>query len=78
MIVLRFRNSSEVEGLLKKAKKMYKFTKELVECLEDKYEDGYEDDDEEYETEYRNGGEAYGGGAGSGSQMRRGRYRRGM
>lgn len=39
MIVLRFRTSGEHEDLLKKIKKMKKFTEDLEECLEDAMEE---------------------------------------
>ena len=43
MIVMRFKNSEEHYDLLKKVKKMKKFTEELEECLEDAMEtDGIE------------------------------------
>ena len=75
MVILRFRSESEAKDMLKKVKKMYKFAKELKECLEDKVEDDLdedyryeeEDDDERHEMmENRRGG-------GMGR-----RYRRGM
>ncbi len=57
MIILSFRNKKDKEHLLKKAKEMEEYTKELVECLEDarhgEYDD-YEDDDYMYsERNYR-------------------------
>ena len=42
MIVIRFRNKEEHEDILKKIKKMKKFTTELEECLEDVMEDDIE------------------------------------
>lgn len=79
MVIVRFRSHSEAKDMLKKVKKMYKFSKELMECLEDKYENEmYEDDDDDVESEYRNGGQAYGRGEDEGMSMRRVRYRRGM
>lgn len=82
MVIVRFRSHSEAKDMLKKVKKMYKFSKELMECLEDKYENEmYEDDedDDDVESEYRNGGQAYGGRREDESMaMRRVRYRRGM
>lgn len=81
MVIVRFRSQSEAKDMLKKVKKMYKFSKELMECLEDKYENEmYEDDeDDDVESEYRNGGQAYGGRReDEGMSMRRVRYRRGM
>lgn len=45
MVIIRFRSEAELEHTLKKLKKMHKFTKELIECFEEKIE---EDDDENY------------------------------
>lgn len=42
MIVVRFKSSEEHYDLLKKVKKMKKFTEELEECLEDAMENGEE------------------------------------
>lgn len=80
MVIVRFRSHSEAKDMLKKVKKMYKFSKELMECLEDKYEsEMYEDEDDDVESEYRNGGQAYGSRReDEGMSMRRVRYRRGM
>lgn len=81
MVIVRFRSQSEAKDMLKKVKKMYKFSKELMECLEDKYENEmYEDDeDDDVESEYSNGGQAYGGRReDEGMSMRRARYRRSM
>lgn len=80
MVIVRFRSHSEAKDMLKKVKQMYKFSKELMECLEDKYEsEMYEDEDDDVESEYRNGGQAYGGRhEDEGMSMRRVRYRRGM
>lgn len=80
MVIVRFRSHSEAKDMLKKVKQMYKFSKELMECLEDKYEsEMYEDEDDDVESEYRNGGQAYGGRReDEGMSMRRVRYRRGM
>jgi len=47
MMVIKFRSSEDHEDLLKKVKKMKKFTEELEECLE---EASYDD-----EPEYRGG-----------------------
>lgn len=43
MIVLKFRNNAEHEDILKKVKRMKKFTEELEDCLEEasKEEDDY-------------------------------------
>lgn len=46
MTILKFRSSEEHEDLLKKVRRMKKFTEELEECLEEAYED---------EPEYRGG-----------------------
>lgn len=47
MIVVRFKNSSDHEHLLKKVRKMKEFTEELEECLEEAMEDA--------DYEYRGG-----------------------
>ena len=47
MMVVKFR-SSESKDTLKKLKKMHKFTKELIECFEDKMHDEDDDYDEDY------------------------------
>ena len=44
MVVIRFRSNEEHEHMLKKLKRMNKFTDELIDCFEDKVED----DDESY------------------------------
>ena len=52
MMIVKFRSESDAKDTLKKLKKMHKFTKELIECLEDKLEDDYDEDyrdDDEYE-----------------------------
>jgi hypothetical protein len=48
MVVLRFRSAEEHEELLKKVKRMKKFTQELEECLEEAMED-----DSSYRGNYR-------------------------
>ena len=79
MVVVRFRSSSDAKDTLKKLKKMHKFTKELIECFEDKIEDDDEDEDEDYryeddEYDRRDMMEnRHGGGS-----RRSGRYRRSM
>jgi hypothetical protein len=80
MVIVRFRSHSEAKDMLKKVKQMYKFSKELMECLEDKYEsEMYEDDEDDVDSEYRNGGQAYGGRREDDNMnMRRVRYRRSM
>ena len=72
MVVVRLRSESEMKDTLKKLKKMHKFTKELIECFEEKMDDDDEEDyryedDEEYEIEKHRKGTG-------GSR----RYRRGM
>ena len=66
MLVIRFRSSEDHEDLLKKVKRMNKFTKELEECLEDAIEDDMEyrgsyhkDWDEEEPRERMNGRYSY-------------------
>lgn len=49
MMIVKFR-ASESKETLKKLKKMHKFTKELIECFEDKMED-----DDEYDEDFRGG-----------------------
>lgn len=71
MMILRFRTDSDASELLKKLKKMHKFTKELMECVEEKYDEDY-DDDEDYrydDTERMEHMRSRGGSV-------RGRYRR--
>lgn len=46
MIVIRTRSTSDGKEILRKLKKMYKFTKELLECAEECYDEDYEYDDE--------------------------------
>ena len=57
MVVVKLRGESEMKDTLKKLKKMHKFTKELIECFEDKLEDDDEDyrydDEDEYEYEVK-------------------------
>lgn len=48
MVVIRTRNNSETKELMKKLKRMHKFVKELMECVETEYEDDELDDDEDY------------------------------
>lgn len=71
MTIVRFRNNREHEELLKKVKKMKKFTEELEECLEEAIEEDDFDyrDNEEYDGGmYSRGGGRYayrrGGGRG--------------
>lgn len=71
MVIIRTRSASEGEAIIKKLKKMHKFTKELLDCVEEKYEDEDEDDgDYRDDMEYDYPHERRGGS--------RGRYRRGM
>lgn len=55
MVIVRFRSEAELEHTLKKLKKMHKFTKELIECFEEKIEDNDEDyrydEDDDYDEE---------------------------
>lgn len=49
MVVIRSRNNSETKEFIRKLKKMHKFTKELIDCVETEYEDDeFDDDDEDY------------------------------
>lgn len=49
MVVIRSRNNSETKEFMRKLKKMHKFTKELIDCVESEYEDDeFDDDDEDY------------------------------
>ena len=49
MFVIRSRNNSETKEFMRKLKKMHKFTKELIDCVESEYEDDeFDDDDEDY------------------------------
>ena len=45
MVVIRSRNNSETKEFMRKLKKMHKFTKELIDCVESEYEDDEFDDD---------------------------------
>lgn len=73
MIILRMRNEEEHDELLRKLKKMHKFTKDLLEKVEECCE-MEEDDDEDYREDTRNDRMMYRGGG----SYRRARYRRGM
>lgn len=42
MVVMKFRDKEEHGDLMKKVKKMKKFTEELEDMLDECYEDGYE------------------------------------
>lgn len=42
MMVIRFKSSGEHEDLLKKVKRMKKFTQELEDCLEEAMEEEYD------------------------------------
>lgn len=71
MIILRMRNESEHEELLRKLKKMHKFTKDLLEKVEECCE-MEEDYDEDYREEEPHERPMYRG------SYRRMRYRRSM
>lgn len=73
MVLVRFRSGSEAKDTLKKLKKMHKFTKELIECFEEKIEDD-DDEDYRYDDEYDEEIQHRRGGSVGGSR----RYRRGM
>ena len=49
MMIVKFR-ASESKDTLKKLKKMHKFTKELIECFEDKM---HEEEDDDYDEDFR-------------------------
>ena len=49
MMIVKFR-ASESKDTLKKLKKMHKFTKELIECFEDKMHD---EEDDDYDEDFR-------------------------
>lgn len=57
MIVVKFKSSSEAKDLLKKVKKMTKYSEELedilTECMEGEDDDDYREDDEEMTTSHR-------------------------
>lgn len=57
MIVVKFKSSSEAKDLLKKVKKMTKYSEELEdileECMEGEDDDDYREDDEEMTTSHR-------------------------
>ena len=71
-MVIKFRSGSDAKDTIKKLKKMHKFTKELIECFEEKLED-----DDDYDEDYRDD-EDYDRMSERGGSYRRGRYRRGM
>ena len=71
MIILRMRNEFEHEELLRKLKKMHKFTKDLLEKVEECCE-MEEDYDEDYREEEPHDRPMYRG------SYRRTRYRRSM
>ena len=71
MIILRMRNESEHEELLRKLKKMHKFTKDLLEKVEECCE-MEEDYDEDYREEEPHDRPMYRG------SYRRMRYRRSL
>lgn len=51
MMVVKFRSHSEAKDTLKRLKKMHKFTKELIDCFEEKIEDDDDDYDEDYKDD---------------------------
>lgn len=55
MMIIKFRSESEARDMLKKVKKMYKFSKDLKECLEEKLDYDEDEDyrDDDYEDEER-------------------------
>lgn len=77
MVLVRFRSSSEAKDTLKKLKKMHKFTKELIECFEEKIEDDDDDEDYRYDDEEYDRHEMMENHRGGGN-YRSGRYRRSM
>ena len=75
MIVVRLRNGSEYDEMMRKVKKMHKFTKDLMEKLEDCCEE-YDEDDADYREEREDDMMNRGGSYRGGSYRRR--MRRGM
>lgn len=65
MVILRMRSSSEAKDLLKKVKKMSKYSEELEdileECIEDaeREDDDYREDDEEMTPSHHRGRRRY-------------------
>lgn len=57
MIVVKFKSSSEAKDLLKKVKKMTKYSEELedilTECIEGEDDEDFREDDEEVTTSHR-------------------------
>lgn len=72
MMIVKFRSASDAKDTIKKLKKMHRFTKDLIECFEEKMEDeddeDYRDDEDYYEDDYEP----------TRVHKRRTRYRRGM
>ena len=68
MMIVKFRDS-ESKDTLKKLKKMHKFTKELIECFEDKM---HEEEDDDYDEDFREDEDWR-----EGDPRMRSRYRRG-
>lgn len=56
MIIMSFRSKKDKEHLLKKAKEMEEYTRELVECLEDARHGEYDDYDNEDDYMYQERG----------------------
>lgn len=64
MMIIRFKSSSEAKDLLKKVKKMSKYSEELEdilgECIEDEDEDAdFREEDDELSTSHRRGRRRY-------------------
>ena len=82
MIVVRFRNNEEHEDLLKKVRKMQKFTDELEDMLKECYEeeegyswwDDFSYEEEDYEFRGGSGGYRKHWDDGGEAEMRGGRY----
>ena len=78
MVLIRFRTNSDAKDTLKKLKKMHKFTKELIECFEEKMEDDDEDEDYRYDEDEYERREPMENRRGGGGSYHGGRYRRSM
>lgn len=70
-MIIRFRGASDAKETLKKLKKMHKFTKELIECFEEKVEDDDEDEDYRYDDDEYEMEKHYRGGMGGSRRYRR-------
>lgn len=62
MMVLRFRDSEMHEDILRKLKKMRKYTEELEKCLEEKIEEPEYREDDDYDEDSPKGRYGYRGG----------------